>query len=147
MFFCISSIHTKCEHAVSIFCAQRRTVGNLNNFYPCFFCFRKKGAGMWKQGMLDAECSVNRKESALNDSRSWSCRFTGIEIFTYRVISLKQQIGICRFAQLTVDSGKWTVVVSPSGMNLNMSVPKCRDIIESETISAFFVLNCPEGTP
>ena len=51
------------------------------------------------------------------------------------------------FAQLTVDSGKWTVVVSPSGMDLNNNPQKYHVFFYSETFFGLFVLNCPEGIP
>ena len=53
------------------------------------------------------------------------------------------EIGTCRFAQLTVDSGKWTVVVSPSGMDLNNRIPKFHIFLEAERIfeSIYFKLS------
>ena len=49
-------------------------------------------------------------------------------------------MGICRFAQLTVDSGKWTVVVSPSGMDLNNNLQKYHVFFYSETFFGFICI-------
>ena len=58
----------------------------------------------------------------------------------------KIQIGICRFAQLTVDSGKWTVVVSPSGMDLNNNLQKYHVFFYSETFFGFICIKIvPKG--